>query len=109
MRVPWDASPVFYHAEESLSHYYHDPVWNAGTHVPSRDAGPGAYCVMKTDGNFVVYDDDDKPRFQTGTKGNPGAFLRCQDDGNLVIYTRENKAIWQSQTYARIDDNPAAK
>ncbi len=64
---------------------------------------------MKDDGNFVVYDEDDKVCFQTGTKGNPGTFLRCQDDGNLVIYTRQNKAIWQSKTYARVDDIPVAK
>ena len=100
MRIPWDISAVIFHAEENLGSWYHDPVWYANTHVPTGNAGVGAYCVMNDDGNFVVYDEDDKVRFQSGTKGNPGAFLRCQDDGNLVIYTRDNKAIWQSKTYA---------
>jgi hypothetical protein len=106
MRIPWDVSDVLFHGEQNLGSWYHDPVWYTNTHVPTGDAGVGAYCVMKDDGNFVVYDEDDKVRFQSGTKGNPGAFLRCQDDGNLVIYTRDNKAIWQSKTYARLGDPP---
>ncbi len=106
MRIPWDISDVLFHAEQYLGSWYHDPVWYANTHVPTGDAGVGAYCVMKEDGNFVVYDEDDKVRFQSGTQGHPGAFLRCQDDGNLVIYTRDNKAIWQSKTYARLGDPP---
>ena len=44
-------------------HLYHDPVWYTNTHVPTGDAGVGAYCVMKDDGNFVVYDEDDKAAF----------------------------------------------
>jgi hypothetical protein len=108
MQIPWDSSLVVYH-DLSILGVYHDVIWSSGTHVRDGDAGPGAYGLMKADGNFIIYDDDDKPCFQSGTKGNPGAFLRCQDDGNLVIYTRDNKAIWQSKTYARIDDVPVAK
>jgi hypothetical protein len=108
MRIPWDASLIVYH-DVSILGIYQDAIWSSATHLREQDAGPGAYCVMKDDGNFIIYDEDDKPCFQSGTKGNPGAFLRCQDDGNLVIYTRDNKAIWQSKTYARIDDVPVAK
>jgi hypothetical protein len=108
MQIPWDAASIVYH-ELSILSIYHDAIWSSQTHVREHDAGPAAYCLMKDDGNFIIYDEDDKPCFQSGTKGNPGAFLRCQDDGNLVIYTRDNKAIWQTKTYARIDDVPVAK
>ena len=109
MRIPPDAASVLFHAEQNLGLWYHDALWFAGTHVGTGDAGTGAYCAMESDGNFVVYDDEGKPCFQTGTKGHPGAFLRCQDDGNLVIYTRDNKPIWQTKTYARVVDIPVAK
>jgi hypothetical protein len=104
-QIPADITPLLLHTED-LAQLYHNALWSTRTHTFSQKAGPGAYCVMEEDGNFVIYDDDDNPRFQTRTKGNPGAFLRCQDDGNLVIYTRDKKAIWQSMTYARIVDDP---
>ncbi len=107
-RIPGDVAPILLHTAEWPS-LYHNALWSTGTHVPTQAAGTGAYCIMKDDGNFVVYDEDDKPCFQSGTKGHPGAFLRCQDDGNLVIYTRDKKPIWQSKTYARIVDNPVPK
>jgi hypothetical protein len=102
-QIPPDAAPLLLHEDGPLN-IYPNPVWATGTDVFRQATAPGAYCIMKEDGNFVIYDDDDNPCFQSGTTGNPGAFLRCQDDGNLVIYTREKKPIWQSQTYARIVD-----
>jgi len=104
-RVPFDITPILMHTEE-LPQLYHNALWSTNTNRFTQKAGPGAYCVMKEDGNLVLYDDDDNVRYQTKTAGNPGAFLRCQDDGNLVIYTREKKAIWQSKTYARVVDKP---
>jgi hypothetical protein len=99
-RIPADVAPLLLHTEVSPDLYIH-PLWSTGTNVPTQTAGTGAYCVMNDDGNFVVYDEDDKPCFQSRTKGHPGAFLRCQDDGNLVVYTQDKKAIWQSKTYSR--------
>jgi hypothetical protein len=99
-RIPADVAPLLLHTEVSPDLYIH-PLWSTGTNVPTKVAGTGAYCVMNDAGNFVVFDEDDKPCFQSGTKGHPGAFLRCQDDGNLVVYTRDKKAIWQSKTYSR--------
>ncbi len=104
-KVPDDVAPLLFHAEQTPN-LHHDALWSAGTHVPTQAAGTGAYCIMKDDGNFVVYDINGKPCFQSNTKGHPGAFLRCQDDGNLVIYTRDKKAIWQSKTYAPLVEKP---
>jgi hypothetical protein len=77
-RIPGDVTSVLLHTEESPA-LYHNALWSTHTHVPRQTAGTGAYCIMKEDGNFVVYDDDDKPCFQSNTKGHPGAFLRCQE------------------------------
>ena len=104
-RMPFDITPILMHTEE-LPLVYHNALWSTNTHRFTQKAGPGAYCVMKEDGNLVLYDDDDNVRYQTKTEGNPGAFLRCQDDGNLVIYTKQKKAIWQTKTYARSVDKP---
>jgi hypothetical protein len=100
MKLPPDFLHVMSGAPNVFKLYIH-PLWSTGTNVPTKAVGTGAYCVMKDDGNFVVFDEADKPCFQSGTKGHPGAFLRCQDDGNLVVYTRDKKAIWQSKTYSR--------
>jgi hypothetical protein len=101
MQIPGDVTPILLHTEGPQD-LYHNAIWETGTNLPSQNAGTGAYCLMNADGNLVVYDEADRPCFQSGTKGHPGAFLRCQDDGNLVVYTRDNKAIWHSQTYSRI-------
>ena len=100
-QIPGDVTPILLHSEGPQD-LYHNAIWEAGTNLPSQNAGTGAYCLMTADGNLVVYDETDRPCFQSGTKGHPGAFLRCQDDGNLVVYTPDNKAIWHSQTYSRI-------
>jgi hypothetical protein len=58
-----------------------------------------ANLVMQMDGNVVVYDENNRPRWASGTWGNPGATLRFQTDGNLVVYTASGLPIWASQTY----------
>lgn len=56
-------------------------LWSSGT-----SGRPGAYAVMQSDGNFVVYRNDGQPLWSTGTPGHPGAVLMVQSDDNLVIY-----------------------
>jgi hypothetical protein len=53
--------------------------------------------VLQSDGNLVVYDDQNKALWASGTNGK--AVSRCimQTDGNLVIYGYNN-AIWASNT-----------
>src|SRR5690606_28700079 len=41
-----------------------EPVWHAGTH-----GHPGAWFVMQTDGNAVVYGANGTPLWATGTDG----------------------------------------
>ncbi len=95
-----DVPSVLAHAPQALS-CYNMPIWSTATNVPRAGVGSGAYCEMKDDGNFVIYDEDWRPCFSTGTAGHPGAFLRLQNDGNLVIYTTDLKILWASHTHAR--------
>ncbi|MGU7813833.1 protease pro-enzyme activation domain-containing protein [Burkholderia sp. AW49-1] len=67
------------------------PVWNSGTFGHS-----GAFAVMQTDGNLVVYGADGAPLWNSGTGGDPGAATYVQDDGNVVIYTQ--RPSWSTNT-----------
>jgi RNA polymerase sigma factor (sigma-70 family) len=110
-RMPDDVQSVLNHSPEALRSY-HNSIWSTGTSIPQVGVGSGSYCEMKTDGNFVIYDDDLRPCFYTGTAGNPGAFLRLQDDGNLVLYSAELKVLWTTHTEARapqLEAGPAAE
>ena len=99
-----DPQSVLAHTSKALS-CYNTPIWSSTTNIPRAGVGSGDYCEMKEDGNFVIYDEDWRPCFSTGTAGNPGAFLRLQNDGNLVIYTPEWKVLWNSHTEARPSEN----
>lgn len=77
-----DGNLVWVYAERVL--------WHAATH-----GNPGAFCVVQTDGNLVVYTDGGVALWSTRTSDKPGAVLRCQDDGNLVLY-QAARAVWTS-------------
>lgn len=59
------------------------PQWSSATYNH-----PGAFAVMQTDGNLVVYSSTGVPLWYSGTGGYSGAATYVQDDGNVVIYTR---------------------
>lgn len=67
--------------------------WQSGT-----SGHPGAFAVMQTDGNLVVYSRTRRPLWNSRTDGNPGAHLDMQDDGNLVIYSRSGRVLWHTGT-----------
>ncbi|MGW1539837.1 mannose-binding protein [Streptomyces sp. NPDC002309] len=54
--------------------------------------------VMQTDGNLVVYNEDDKPLWASMTfGGNHRAIF--QQDGNLVIHNGDDRPIWASRSH----------
>lgn len=65
--------------------------WSSGTY-----SHPGAFAVMQTDGNLVVYSSTGVPLWNSGTSGYSGAATYVQDDGNVVIYTQ--LARWSTNT-----------
>lgn len=54
----------------------------------------GSFSIMQGDGNFVLYNPNGYPLWHTVTGGNPGAILAVQNDGNLVVYSSAGKALW---------------
>ena len=78
-------------------------IWDTGT-----GGNPGAFAVMQSDGNLVVYSNQVNGHSlwasNTGTSpsstvGNPGAQLWVQSDGNLVVCAdNSGPVLWQSHT-----------
>jgi hypothetical protein len=60
-------------------------------------AGKG-YLILQTDGNLVLYDAANQPKWATGTNGRPATHVIMQPDGNLVIYNKK-AARWHSDTW----------
>lgn len=56
-------------------------------------ASIGKTClVMQDDGNFVIYDERQAPRWASNTFGR-GAYAKFQVDGNLVVYDASNQPL----------------
>ncbi|RSS82045.1 hypothetical protein [Streptomyces sp. WAC06614] len=87
-----------------LDHTAGANLWASGTWN-----NPGAYAVLQTDGNFVVYKKDGGPTkggalWSSRTWGNPNSHLSFQDDANLVVYRGDNAPVWSTRTW-RVGDN----
>lgn len=68
-------------------------VWETGALGTNADR-----VVMQSDGNFVVYDNNNRVLWNTATHGNANARLLIQNDGNLVMYSSINVVLWTSNT-----------
>ncbi|MEU8718645.1 protein kinase [Streptomyces sp. NPDC048663] len=62
-----------------------------------------AKLIIQKDGNLVVYDERNQPRWASHTSGQ-GNSLAFQEDGNLVVYEADGRAVWASNT----DSSPGA-
>ncbi|HYN96808.1 MAG TPA: hypothetical protein VES42_23450 [Pilimelia sp.] len=61
-----------------------------------------ARLTLQHDGNLVIYDQSNRPRWATGTNGSGATQLVFQHDGNLVLYTAGyGRAVWASNTRHR--------
>ena len=56
-----------------------------------------AKLTLQPDGNLVLYDAANQPRWATGTNGKAVTHVIMQPDGNLVIYNNK-AAVWASDT-----------
>ena len=74
------------------------PLWDPPP--PTQTGGhPGAYAVLQSDGNFVVYPPSGA-LWASYTQNNPGDHLSLQDDGNLVIYSAAGAPLWATMSGA---------
>jgi len=66
------------------------PVWDSGTWP-----NPGAFLVMQTDGNLVIYRSNGTPIWNRPWAGwVTKSYLELQNDANLVIYTESRGVRW---------------
>ncbi|WP_079125349.1 hypothetical protein [Streptomyces lushanensis] len=70
---------------------------------------PGQSCSvgksslrMQTDGNFVLYDENNRARWATNTQGR-GDWARFGADGNLIVYDINGQPVWVSNTCCHSD------
>jgi hypothetical protein len=69
--------------------------WSSGT------GGSGAYtAILQHDGNFVLYNREDRAVWNTGTPGHTGAHLQVQNDNNVVLYASNGGLLWSTSTWA---------
>jgi RHS repeat-associated protein len=64
-------------------------TWNSATYNH-----PGAYAVMQTDGNFVVYSSGGTVLWASGTSGTLSQRLELWDDGRFIIF----RSSWNTGT-----------
>jgi hypothetical protein len=64
----------------------------------SGTAGRGDHARFQIDGDFVVYNAEGGREWASGTHGYEGNFLAVQDDGNVVIYRADGNALWSTGT-----------
>ena len=55
---------------------------------------PGAWAIMQTDGNFVVYTPKGKALWNTHTAGYGGAHAALQADSYFVVYSAVKTPLW---------------
>ena len=103
LRMQADGNLVLIAGATTWGRYYpaaSAPIWNSGTW-----GNPGAYAVMQSDGNLVIYKGPWASKvaiWNSGTYMYPGSQLRLQNDRNLAIYypvlgTGFNK-VWDTKT-----------
>ncbi|MFG2631474.1 hypothetical protein [Streptomyces sp. NPDC048473] len=64
----------------------------------SHTEGSGYKAVFQDDGCLVVYAQDGRTAWSSGTAGNPGAQLVIQDDGNVTIQSASGAVLWSAGT-----------
>jgi hypothetical protein len=69
-----------------------------------------AYLTMQTDGNLVLYNATNQPKWASGTNGKAATHAIMQTDGNLCIYNNttyvwDAKSNGVSNSYLEIDPN----
>ncbi|MGC0379688.1 hypothetical protein [Streptomyces sp. SAI-229] len=64
----------------------------------SHTRGTGYKAVFQDDGHFVVYGQDNRTAWSSGTAGNPGAQLVIQADGNVTVMSAGGAVLWSANT-----------
>lgn len=57
---------------------------------------PKVNLIFSDDGNFVLYDVNNRALWATGTNRNGGHFAYLQDDAQLTIRGSNSESVWVS-------------
>ncbi|MGO9976832.1 MAG: hypothetical protein ACLP01_29335 [Solirubrobacteraceae bacterium] len=68
----------------------------------------GAYLIMQTDGNLVLYDASGDVEWDSGTSGDPGAYATLGYDGCLALYNPDTNCWDHGAGSHAIADEPRA-
>jgi RHS repeat-associated protein len=74
--------------------YIYDMAHGVATWSANTYSHPGAYAILQSDGNFVVYATNGVALWNSGTAGTYSERLDLEDDGRIIIY----KSAWNSGT-----------
>jgi RHS repeat-associated protein len=74
--------------------YIYDMAHGVATWSANTYSHPGAYAVLQSDGNFVVYATNGVALWNSGTSGTYSERLDLEDDGRIILY----KSAWNSGT-----------
>ncbi|XP_043695614.1 mannose-specific lectin-like [Telopea speciosissima] len=89
-KMQHDCNLVLYHGTT--------PVWASNT----GGLGRNCHCRMQSDGNLVVYNQNNRRIWATNTSRGEGHYvLILHSDGNVIIY---GGAIWTTKTSRESDD-----
>jgi hypothetical protein len=80
------------------------PIWWSNT-----SGHPGAYAVMQSPGNLVVYSPQGRALWWNSTGGQAGSHLALQNDANLVIYAPSGRPTWATYVIAGNDVNDQSR
>lgn len=58
----------------------------------------GERLVMEMNGNLVIYDNQNKTIWETGTRGR-GELMRIENDGTFSVYDSNRAKVWSSSKY----------
>lgn len=105
---------VTYKSLEAFSLFSTDLIIKPGESlVPGQRRESGTnFLQFQPDGNFVLYNAQNVPLWNSGTQGTGADLAVMQEDGNFVIYAG-SKAVWNTQTagnpdaYLRVQSNGA--
>ncbi|HEX4518785.1 MAG TPA: Ig-like domain repeat protein [Gaiellaceae bacterium] len=64
------------------------PVWATGTNPA------GAFAIIASDGDFIVYSDRLTELWSSGTAGNPGAYVELTNAGRLEVVSAAGLVLW---------------
>ena len=67
-------------------------IWASDSDLPNAF---GAFVVMQSDGNLVVYNESQNVLWASGTAGHPGAFLSLGDFGQLAVTSNSGIPLWE--------------